>query len=158
MPKATVLDFLLNEVAKISYLTDRDYLEIVSTMHVVNNKIFQCDFCKFKYGKTYRDNRKACSVVKEKPIFTYKDKINYYKCPANFVNMAVVHLIGVNRHLKNGVMPFGGTLMDQPNKLMEALDLIDSLTNEIEKENQERLAKNGRQRNQSPDRNRHKGA
>lgn len=95
---------------------------------------FHCDFCKKKYAKSYRDNRKACSVESKKPVFEYKDRIKYYRCPANFVDMSIVHYMTVNKHFRNGIMPFSGTLMEQPNKLIEILELIESLLNEIESE------------------------
>jgi hypothetical protein len=112
-----------------------EHFEILTTVEVVSNKFFNCEFCKKKYGQAYRDKKKACAIKSQKPIFETENGIKYYRCPANFANFSIMHFIDMVKHFRNGVMPFSGSMMEQPNKVIEVLNLIDRIL--IKNENEE---------------------
>lgn len=75
---------------------------------------------------------KGCSTPINNPVAKYKERILFYKCPANFYSPYVAELMGHARHLENGLLPYSGGLLDQPAKLVELLNLLNSLRIEDE--------------------------
>lgn len=70
---------------------------------------------------------KGCSKPLDRSIAKWKDKIFFYRCPSNFYSSLVADLMGHARHLENGLLPYQGGLFDQPAKLIELYNFINSL-------------------------------
>jgi len=96
---------------------------------------------------------KGCSGPIANPVAKYKDKIVFYKCPANYYSPYVAELANHARHLENGLLPYSGGLLEQPAKLIELLNLLNSLRLEDEidrlKKQAAEVKKHGRQSNKN---------
>lgn len=90
----------------------------------------------------------------------YKDKIIFYKCPANFYSPIVAELSNHARHIENGLLPYSGGLLEQPAKLVELFNLLSTLRLEDDIERIKKQAmeakKNGRKSNQNRNFSRHR--
>jgi len=125
---------------EISWITPQEYVSLISTFWSINDKEYNCAFCKKKQSQSVRDSRKFCSVKKESPVVTYQN-IKYFTCPSNFYNSGTAQLIDMFRHFRLGVLPFEGGLFDQPSKLIDCFNLLENLTLELQKDQTEKAQK-----------------
>jgi hypothetical protein len=73
---------------------------------------------------------KGCFEVKKKPMHTImisegKESIKFSKCIGNFFDLSVLSLMEMQRQYDKGVLPFPGSLSQQPNKVIEAFAVIE---------------------------------
>lgn len=139
-----MLDLVIDQIYKTNWIQPNEYISLVSTFWAINDKEYNCSFCKKKFSQSVRDTRKACSVIRDKPVLSYGEmsyEIKYYKCPTNFYNPALAMLIDNFRHFRNGVLPYQGGLMDQPCKIVDIYNLVESLTNELANDQKEKANK-----------------
>lgn len=54
-----------------------------------------------------------------------RENILFRKCPGNFYTLALPHLLTLYRQYESGVLPYPGSLMEQPNKILEVFDVIE---------------------------------
>lgn len=99
---------------------------------------------------------KGCFSPIATPVAKWKDRIYFYKCPSNYYSPYVAELSHHARHLENGLLPYSGGLLEQPAKLIELLNLLNSLRVEDEidrlKKQTAEARKNGRQQNNNSNR------
>jgi hypothetical protein len=112
-------------------------IEIIATFVSVMNKNFHCTNkdkkgCFDTIPQWRRDNQKGCSTRSEKPTLKWNDRLIFYRCPTNLKNGKVEELMGVARQFELGVLPYEGGLYDQPSKLVEVFNQINSLRIEDE--------------------------
>lgn len=93
---------------------------------------------------------KACKEVRPSP-FLKVGKISYSTCIGNFYNASVIHLLTAFAAYENGVMPYSGSLMDQPNKVIEVFEMIANIKQDKLKQREQAQAialkaKHGRRR------------
>jgi hypothetical protein len=125
------LDAVVGAIEDYSSVTNWDYVSIVAT-HIASSKVFNCFDCKKAYPEQKRKELKGCFNPIKRPVAKYKDKIVFYKCPANFYSMGLAKIKEQARHLENGLLPYSGGLFDQPAKLVEIMNLFESLRIEDE--------------------------
>jgi len=63
----------------------------------------------------------------------------FRRCPSNYYSGVAAGLISSASHFDKGILPFSGGLMDQPNKLIAAYSLINSLKKQDELAFQKKL-------------------
>jgi len=114
-----------------SGITNEDYVSIIAT-HIASSKLFNCTECKRSYPEQKRKQLKGCFDPIKRPVARYKDKIVFYKCPTNFYSLPLAKIKEQARHLENGLLPYNGGLFDQPAKLVEIMNLFESLRLEDE--------------------------
>ncbi|HKQ24087.1 MAG TPA: hypothetical protein VJT81_06560 [Burkholderiales bacterium] len=66
--------------------------------------------------------------------FTYQGETVFHSrtCPLPLITAASNSLVRLYRHYKAGRYPFGGGLLEQPNAYIEAMEVIESVSAEIE--------------------------
>lgn len=152
---------LVEKIKEISTITNRDYIEIVSTFMTLTEPRYRCDDCHKKYKNDPVKDKKlkesmACNYIASKNRHQYKPsydstmgnpKILYKKCVGNYYFGEWVSIINYYPNYEKGVMPFSGGLFDQPSKFVECMSLVHNLIreNEHEKKRQAELI----QRNKS---------
>ena len=122
-----------------------EYVKIISTIEILGMKSFQCHHC---LNNSNEDIRKGygCNEIKKKTILSikhYGQSIDFYTCPGNYFDFSINELIFVKEQFDKGVMPYGGDLMNQPAKFIEAVKLIDLTQNRLKEENKKAAKKNG---------------
>ena len=114
-------------------------MAIQSTVHAIYYNQFNCTKCLTEYSKRpdYKTKADEYDKLLEKKIglkgCKTSDKvraqvedIKYYRCIGNFRSDQVTSMIDLYYHYKNGVMPFPGSLMEQPSKIIDVFNLIDA--------------------------------
>ena len=124
----------MDEILNISSITNKEYVQLVSTYWYMCDENFNCFKCKKKYSLGVRDKNKACFTPREKEIVNYNGSIKYFTCPSNNFNHSCVAIIDMHRLFQAGILPFTGGLSDQPAKIIEFFKIIDGLNSERQKD------------------------
>lgn len=112
----------------MSSVSNHDYIELVSTFNVIHNNEFHCGTCKKRASQETRDKKKACSIQSDKEIFQVDEKVFYRRCPANYWSASSQELISIYSKFDKGLLPFKGSLMDQPAKFIDVMSIVERLT------------------------------
>jgi hypothetical protein len=96
---------------------------------------------------------KGCHSPIKDPVAVWKQKIYFYKCPSNFYNPMIAEIASHARHIENGLLPYDGGLFDQPAKLIDVVNLLNSLRIEDEIESLEKQSQEARKQLQRARRN-----
>lgn len=123
---------LLSQIEKITSLSMDEIVLMKATFLALDNKEFQCAECLSKYkGRedfkvmTERSRTaKACTKMSDTAIHNIDREIFFKKCVGNYFTFPVLHWIRAHNHFEKGILPFPGSLMDQPNKAMEVFEVV----------------------------------
>jgi len=148
---------LLKHIRDISTLTDRDYIEIISTFTTLTEPKYRCDDCKFKHKGdkfTKQQTFMACNYVAKSHRHKYlashnnqgNPSVKYFNCIGNHYYGGWANIINFLPDYEKGIMPFTGGLMEQPSKFVEVMNLVHNLVseNDTEKARRKELATKGR--------------
>lgn len=72
------------------------------------------------------------------PKFATLDRFEFASCLGNFRDIAVNYYLDLYGKYQRGLLPFKGTICEQPNKIIEIFDLIDEIGAEKAKEDKRR--------------------
>jgi len=89
----------------------------------------------------YKEHK--CNSMEPKPIYII-DPFEFYTCPCNFQNPLINYLLICSDKWEQGVLPYPGSLSEQPAKLIEALILLENLKIEYKVEEQEKQNANNK--------------
>jgi len=59
------------------------------------------------------------------------------RCPGRYLTHSIMGVLQCVRHYKNGFLPYPGTWLEQPSKLVQAIDFVDSTIERISKEKED---------------------
>jgi len=117
---------------------------------------YRCGDCKRKYrsdGDKWTKHRMhmACNYFADKPRHEYRPdgcnignpKILYTKCVGNYYNGFWADIINYYPQYEKGLLPFEGSLMNQPAKFVEVMSLVHNLVSEKETEKAKQAKNNG---------------
>lgn len=97
-------------------------------------------------GLNCRDCSKNKDLQKHRGCINPTERIQYifdgkemYRCPAKFIMPEVKLYIEMYSQYKKGLLPFRGTVSEQPIKLMDIFDILESAEANAEKERIKRL-------------------
>lgn len=86
----------------------------------------------------------GCNTLSDTPIYRI-DNLDFYTCPCNFQNRLLGFLLTALDGYEKGILPYPGSLSEQPAKAIEALILLSNLKEEYKQEQLAKLqAKNSR--------------
>jgi hypothetical protein len=126
--------WLESKINAISGVTLTEWVEIKATLAALEDDKFNCRKCLSRYegradgekmlGKV-RQNM-ACQEMKAEPIHKVGDELRFRTCVGNYVKPQVHAFVSAHRRFEQGVMPYSGGLMEQPGKIIEIFNIIDS--------------------------------
>lgn len=139
----------------ISGLTDYDYVKLVATWYYNIEDRFQCDSVKSKYkgkrGEVEKiesiERRNGCknnntfSGYVEKAsgnILFQVDNVIFYNCFCNYVDPISNSILYLFSQYEKGHLPYEGAVSEQPAKIIEAFNVLESLKLEKQKEIEEK--------------------
>lgn len=104
-----------------------------ATFMAIENKEYRCGECLSKYrGRADEEQMverstksKFCETPAPRPFVAYEKEIYFSRCPGNYFSHSAIQLMRAHDAYERGVMPFTGSLFDQPNKVMEAFSLVE---------------------------------
>lgn len=111
-----------------------EYVELKATLHSLDDKRYDCGACLSTYkGRTDEEQmtgilkkQKGCSEAYNEPIHAIEEVIKFKNCIGNYVSSSSFHWIEMHSHFSRGILPFPGSLSDQPSKAIEVFNVIDS--------------------------------
>lgn len=119
----------------------RELVEITATLHAVEDAKFSCAACQVQYNgrqDAAEMNQKlrvakACWGGAPRPVHVLQDAggrvYRFTTCPGNFVSNAVIHWIDMHAAFSRGLLPFPGSISDQPAKALDVFRVIESHKN-----------------------------
>ena len=96
---------------------------VFATLESLENDEIDCGKCLSKRTDDFRQAKGCKSIVKHNVY--QSDNFIFHRCPGNFVRYEVKSFINTYNRMQNGILPFEGGYFDQPNKIVEILNLID---------------------------------
>jgi len=125
-----------------------DYVGLKSTLHAIDNPRFQCSKC-IKQFSGRRDEKemllrdkqgKACDFIANETRHHINYELKFKRCIGNFFDYGAVHMLTLYNKYEKGMLPFNGCLSDQPNKIIEVFNIIESYKSErmIQEQNKQK--------------------
>lgn len=103
----------------------KEWVKLKATLHALDNSEFQCGPCLAKYRtRPQQFEFKGCKDIKQGKLFSIDDKIHFRNCIGNHFDHSAVHWIQCHAQYEKGFLPFPGSLLEQPNKVMEVFHVI----------------------------------
>jgi len=131
---------------EVSRLTTNEWVFMKSSWEILNNDKFKCSKCNADKLSESLKNVKHCSKISSNPLFYIRDQhssISFNNCIGNYYDHGFSDLLDMHSLYQLGVMPFKGSPMDQPAKLIEVFDVISSMkSDKLEKELKKNKVKN----------------
>lgn len=117
---------------EISTVRTREYVELKATLYAMDNQDYLCEKCigRFRKRKDAEamiakvQERNACKKT-ELVARQYVEDLSFHRCVGNFYSHGVMALMGTYYAYKEGHLPYPGSLLEQPNKIMEAFSVIE---------------------------------
>ena len=114
-----------------------EYVLILASIEaVLEPKKFHCATCLTQYGTSEKLQAKTHLKRKAKGCFDFKtksfriDNIRYNSCVGNYA-LPIEYFVESFRLYEKGIMPFEGSLGDQPNKIISIFNLIEIRRTEV---------------------------
>jgi len=126
----------MRRINEVSTLTFRENIELRATLHALENRDFICSVCTEPDFRPDADamveakkKQKACTEIRNFALHNIKDgRLNllFATCPGNFFSEGALHMIQAHELFEKGVMPFPGSYMEQPAKVIDIMSIIGS--------------------------------
>jgi hypothetical protein len=129
-----VTSFLVQRIQEISGLTMKELVHLKATLHIFDDKRFSCTDCLHKY-KSRVDGEKQTQILQKsmgcetpfpRPVHNIDGEILFDRCIGNYFSHQAVHWITIHTHFQRGVLPFPGSLSEQPAKVLEIFSVIET--------------------------------
>ncbi len=79
----------------------------------------------------------SCNKVQSSPVYQI-DNIQFYTCPCNYRHPNMMFFLQATEAYSKGILPFSGSLSEQPSYIMDAIALISTLKTQWEMEQQKK--------------------
>jgi late competence protein required for DNA uptake (superfamily II DNA/RNA helicase) len=129
------MQLLLDRIEDVSSVSMGEWVKIKTTLNVIHNERFQCSRCIRKHQGKRKDweahlereqEAKACRSLKPEPFAEIDQQIFFTTCPGNFSYPEVLNWRAAFMRYQQGILPFPGSLMDQPNRVIELFQLFEA--------------------------------
>ena len=147
-------------------MSNAEYIQLQSTLIALDDKELQCAVCVHKHDgkdqgqKLNRAFRQVKGCFEPSTRVVHKtDQLTFTRCPGNFFSDAAMFWIEAFERYDKGVLPFPGSLVQQPSKVLDIFGSIAAHKHERMRK-QERAQKlrervtSGRRNQHTPQRNR----
>lgn len=106
-----------------------EWVGIKATLAAIDNDQFQCAKCLIARPEpqnTKMRELKGCFESRSSPVLLLNEKplVKFYSCPGNYFDYAVVKYLEMQNQYELGVLPFPGSMSEQPYKIIELFDII----------------------------------
>jgi hypothetical protein len=149
---------IVDKIREISTLSDLDYIQITSTFMSMSNPLYRCGDCyKIKFPKDEIKRKKyehqmACDYYADKPRHKYRPEyvnkgnplILFDNCPGNHFNNYWSYWINYTDQYDKGMLPFPGTILEQPSKFVDLMNIVHNLKSEDQQIKEARVKAHGR--------------
>jgi len=139
---------------EVSSMTAYDKITISANFYSIASNKFQCSSQVSKLAERIGYDKakerisitNGCGNLAEKHRYEI-DGIRYHKCLCDYLNPYMGFLLEIHNQYDKGVMPFPGSLSEQPAKIIEILNRISAIKSDYLEYNTKEQEKNGRHNN-----------
>ena len=118
-----MVSVLLSKIESISSVCNYDYFMVKSSFMTDEMKRVNCHRCQGEKNHEKIKKIQHCTSISKLPIFP-TDEFNYYTCAGNFRLGNWSNILMLCDFFSKGINPYGGTLAETPNKLVEISNLV----------------------------------
>lgn len=114
----------------MSSLTNQEYVGLQASLFAMFRPEYQCARCLSRYPKnpdmqaTYQ-RTKACESVVDRRVASVGGELHFRTCPGNFWDATAAALLDLSHAYQKGILPYAGSLMDQPAKIIDVFGVIE---------------------------------
>lgn len=109
----------MQTVERLSHVTVYESAVIRATLHAVDDVRFLCSKCK----PTTRES-KGCTSISKNVRHELEPDLKFRTCPGNFFSHQTLNFLEMHHQFESGVLPYRGSLGEQPNKIIEIFRVI----------------------------------
>jgi len=148
-----LLEVLSNEIFKVSSLSEYEYVKIMASVEASYEAGFNCTKCvaslkKRKANAYAKQKAKGCFDFESKKFILgdpFKEKaVKFEGCVGNYTSLSVNYFADLFFNSEKGVLPFKGTLGEQPAKIIEVFQVLEKRIGIKKTEQEEQRDKRGR--------------
>jgi hypothetical protein len=134
----------------VSGLSFSDYSLILAHWHYLTHpKIFGCNETKAELSKRsdgakqieLYESKKNCKIASPSVLYEI-DGLGYNKCLCAYRHPQMNTFLLLHQKYEQGILPFQGSLLDQPAQIIEIFSVIDRLKAELKEEQNANQQKN----------------
>lgn len=149
---------MYNIVNQLNTVSEYEYIQIVATWFYNVEDNFRCAE---KIGEIEKNRESEIRVKEfmtqqgcnsnsvlsgcvEKPSSTVRyrfDNLCFYNCFCNYIDHSTNYLLDLFLHFEKNLLPFPGTITEQPAKILEVFNIFSYLKSEKMKEEQKKAKK-----------------
>ncbi len=119
---------LYQQIINISGVGHADYVAAVATHASLTGEYFNCEKCKLKFNEI---GRAAKGCFGEARTAIILQSLLFKNCPGNMVDPTMAHVFDLWASYQfHGLLPYPGTMQEQPAHIMELFRLFSHLENE----------------------------
>jgi hypothetical protein len=133
------------KIEELNQVSEYEYALLMATIEAMydKNKRFDCHKCKIKnkgatnWEETNRKERtiKGCFDA----VANWRvDNVMFKKCIGNFVLPSTNNLLTMFNLYERGLLPYGGSVSNQPAKVMQVFEIINARKSEKQEENSDK--------------------
>lgn len=133
-------------IDSISHLTMAESIRLRATLHAIDDDRFKCGKC-----DPARRKSKFCETSSQNVVHVLEDDLKFKRCPGNYFSHECMNFLEMHEQFETtGTLPYPGSLVEQPNKIMDIFRTIACHKNKIKMdrmrkaEMQSRMMKRGR--------------
>lgn len=134
----------------LSGVTHDEFIELWSTLHVRNTPEYQCGRCLASRPEQLEEKRRirSCRGGGKVSIMSLETpagaRLSYKACIGNFYRDGWVYWLQMYRQYQRGLLPFPGTISDQPAKVVEVFGIIELFEEKAEAEKKAKANSRGK--------------
>ena len=135
---------------EVSHLSQGDMIKLYSSFVYITTDALNCKKTRERASHEKTKAQHNCDFHYKRKIFELDD-ITWHSCLCRFLHPNFNQLMVLSKQYEKGVLPDTGGMLDQPNLLIEQLELLDHLKNlHKEQQQKEQERKNGRSQHRPP--------
>lgn len=123
-------------------MQDYEVAFIYPSLEVQYSETFNCYKCQENPFKRADHDKhlenlkkvKSCYEPNAKKKYQYEN-IKYYLCPGNYTSRAVLSCIDLYLNYEKGLLPYKGSLLEQPYKIIQIFQVIEAFRREKDSRN-----------------------
>lgn len=104
-----------------------EYAQIKATLFGFESKEYSCGDCQARYGgRPEAFLNKGCKEARPFTVAKIGDDLKFTRCPGNYHSPSVSHWYRAYLLYEKGVMPFSGSFVEQPAKIIEMFSVMEN--------------------------------
>lgn len=129
-------EYLYCKIDELSSITPHENIALTASYYYLAEDTFKCHEKEKRIARTLgkekaKQQMETHGISKQEPRFTI-DGINFHKCVCQYRSNRLGFYLDLLDKQSKGILPFEGSYLDQPAKLIEIINRLDYVKTDIE--------------------------